>query len=278
MSRSIVGANADQITKWLKVLVALDSTAELRVLSASGPAHVQHYESTDLLRMAKDAVRFGKDAKGVYLLMNPLPVEWRGSPSTDADIVRRWWLLIDCDPKRKGTVSATSEEKEAARQKMIEVDAFLADGSWPAPIIADSGNGWHLLYRIDLPGEDAGLVHRVLQVLARLFDDDAVSIDTKVANASRICKLYGSVSRKGENTAERPHRISTIITIPDQLDVVPIEMLEQLISDNGGDSLPMATGQPDPNLAAPADRASYPIAIEQARKASGMRGITFLWE
>ena len=261
MSHSIIGPDAEQIAEWLKVLVAPDSTAELRVLYASGPAHVQHYESTDLLRMAKDAVRLGKDAKGVYWLMNPLPVEWCGSPSKDGDIVRRHWLLIDCDPKRKGTVSATDSEKEAARQKMIEVDAFLADRGWPAPISTDSGNGWHLLYLIDLPADDGGLVHRVLKRLAKLFDDAEVSIDTKVGNASRICKLPGTVSRKGEHTAERPHRVSRIISIPNQLDVVPIDMLEKLAGE-GDNPLPMMTGQPDPVPAA--DRVSRPEAIEQA--------------
>ena len=266
MAHSIVGASAEQIAEWLKVLIEPNSTAELRALSATGPAHVQHYESTDLLRMAKDAVRFGKDAKGVYWLMNPLPVEWSGSPSKDADIVRRRWLLIDCDPKRKGTVSSTDAEKEAARQKMVELDAYLDEGGWPAPIIADSGNGWHLLYLIDLPGEDDGLAHRVLQVLAKLFDDDAVSIDTKVANASRICKLYGTVSRKGEDTAERPHRVSTILTIPEHLDVVPLTMLETVAADDDGDALPETTGQPDPRPVVPSDRASRPDAIEQARR------------
>ena len=165
--------------------------------------------------MACDAVQFNQGSKGIYWLMNPLPIEWRGSPAKDGDIVRRRWLLIDCDPKRKGTVSSTDEEKEAARQTMISVEAYLADCGWPAPIIADSGNGFHLLYRIDVPGDDAGLVHRVLKALAKRFDCDAVSLDTKVANASRICKLYGTVSRKGESTAERPHRVSTIQTIPE---------------------------------------------------------------
>ena len=245
------------------MLVEPGSTVETRVLNASGPPHVRHYSSEDLLTMARDTVRFSKGAKGVYWLMNPLPAEWCGSPAKDGDIVRRRWLLIDCDPKRKGVVSSTAAEKEAARATMVAVDTFLADRGWPAPIIADSGNGFHLLYRIDLPGEDGGLVHRVLLVLASLFDDEAVSIDTKVANASRICKLYGTLAAKGSSTADRPHRLSGIITIPEQLNVVPVELLERLAGE--GDAQQVATGPPAPRPPV-ADRVSYPAAIDNARK------------
>ncbi len=264
MPDSTLGGNADQIAAWLKVLVEPDSTVEMRVLYESGPPHVRHYSADDLLTMARDAVRFSKGAKGVYWTMNPLPAEWCGSPASDTDIVRRRWLLIDCDPSRKGTVSSTAAEKEAARAKMVAVDVFLAERGWPAPIIGDSGNGFHLLYRIDLPAADGGLVHRVLKVLASLFDDEAVSIDTKVANASRICRLYGTHSAKGPNTADRPHRLSGIITIPEQLDVVPVAMLEKLAGE--GDAQLAATGQPAPRPPAADDRVSYPDAIEQARK------------
>ena len=208
------------------------------------------------MRMPRDAVRFSKDAKGVYWLMNPLPTEWCGSPAKDTDVVRRRWLLVDCDPKRKRTVSSPAEEKKAARAKMTEVDSHLADCGWPTPNFGDSGNGFHLLFLIDLPGEDGRLVYGVLKVLANPFDDESVSIDTKVGNASRICKLYGTVSRKGEHTAERPHRLSGIITIPDQLDVVPVELLERLAGE--GDAQQEATGQPAPRPTAVAvDRVSY---------------------
>ena len=263
MSDSTLGGNADQIAAWLKVLVEPGSTVEMRVLYESGSPHVRHYSSEDLLTMARDALRFSKGAKGVYWLMNPLPAEWSGSPASDTGIVRRRWLLIDTDPKREGTVSSTDVEKDAARAKMVAVDAFLAECGWPAPIICDSGNGFHLLYRIDLPGEDGGLVHRVLQVLANQFDDEAVSIDTKVANASRICKLYGTLAAKGPNTTDRPHRVSGIITIPEQLDVVPVAMLEKLAGEGDAQQQEL-TGQPAPRPPA-SDRVSYPAAVDKVR-------------
>ena len=146
---------------------------------------------------------------------------------------------------------------------MVEVDSFLNEQGWPAPIIGDSGNGSHLDFLIDLPADDGGLVHRVLKVLASMFDDEAVSIDTKVGNASRICKLYGTLAAKGAHTIDRPHRVSKLITIPTLLEVVPIELLQRLASES-------EKHQPvQHQLMArigDAGRASRTEAIEQARK------------
>jgi len=47
-------------------------------------------------------------------------------------------------------VSSSDPEKDAARLKARVVRAWLAESGWPASIAADSGNGYHLLYRIDL--------------------------------------------------------------------------------------------------------------------------------
>ena len=103
---------------------------------------------------------------------------------------------------------------------------------FPEPIKADSGNGAHLLYRIDLPNDESAtaLVKSCLATLDALFSDERVSVDTANFNAARIWKLYGTVSRKGDNTPERPHRRSRIISAPDLLQVVTVEQLHDLVS------------------------------------------------
>jgi hypothetical protein len=82
---------------------------------------------------------------------------------------------------------------------------------WPDPIVGNSGNGAHCLYRVELPTSDGDLVKRCLQGLARRFDDDLVKIDQAVFNPARIWKLYGTVSRKGDSVPERPHRLARIL-------------------------------------------------------------------
>ena len=39
---------------------------------------------------------------------------------------------------------------------------------------------------------------------------------------ARITKLYGTMTRKGDHTPERPHRRSRILEIPDELKVVKL--------------------------------------------------------
>jgi hypothetical protein len=122
-----------------------------------------------------------------------------------------------------------------------EVRRTLRAEGWPEPVLADSGNGYHLLYRIDLPADDAfetlpdgqvvkrngettELVRACLKALAARFDTPEVAIDTGVFDAPRICKLYGTMARKGEPTEDRPHRYSRVVDLPATLDVVPPEI------------------------------------------------------
>ncbi|MFO0892408.1 MAG: hypothetical protein U0790_25115 [Isosphaeraceae bacterium] len=72
------------------------------------------------------------------------------------------------------------------------------DLGWPEPILADSGNGWHLLYHVDLPADDKGLVAAVLKAVSARHSTELVKVDTTVGNASRICKLYGTLARRAK--------------------------------------------------------------------------------
>ncbi len=157
-------------------------------------------DSLRVERVASDlalaALRVTSRAKGVYVTLNPVKpdlqarrsnrVDWAGSGELagDKDILRRRWLLIDADPLRDPHISATDAEKAAARRTIEAVRAFLAACGWPPPIRCDSGNGFHLLYRIDLPAEDGGLVERVLRALAQRFDSPQVKIDCQLMGAA----------------------------------------------------------------------------------------------
>jgi hypothetical protein len=150
--------------------------------------------------------------------------------TSDADIIRRRWLLFDFDPKRPKGESATTEEKIAAKAVMLNVAKTLRKESWPSPVCARSGNGYHLLYRVDEPNdaETAALFKNCLDAIAANFPTDAVHIDTGVYNASRITKAYGSLAAKGANTTERPHRFSQILFVPKSVRVVKRSQLIKL--------------------------------------------------
>ena len=69
---------------------------------------------------------------------------------------------------------------------------------------------------------------RASKALAAEFADDAVDIDQKVFNPARISKVYGTVSRKGDDTPDRPHRLSRMLSAPAALRPVPLELLMKL--------------------------------------------------
>jgi hypothetical protein len=156
----------------------------------------------------------------------------KDSTTSDADILRRRWLPIDIDPLRPSGVSSTDEEHGLALAKADEIARWIAGLGFPDPVRADSGNGAHLLYRIDLPNGEAAtaLVKACLTTLDALFSDERVNVDTANFNAARIWKLYGTVSRKGDNTPERPYRRSRILSAPAELEIVSVEMLRDLVS------------------------------------------------
>ena len=119
----------------------------------------------------------------------------------------------------------------SGKAKAEAVREWLASElSFPAPVLCSSGNGFHLHYQIDLPADDESrdMVKNCLRALAAKFDDDAVTIDTKVFNAARICKLYGTMARKGDHTDHRPHRMSEILEAPEQLECVSVFGLLEL--------------------------------------------------
>jgi putative DNA primase/helicase len=132
---------------------------------------------------------------------------------------------------RPAGIAASDEEHAAALQRAIDIDEWLQAQGWPAGVYADSGNGGHLLFRLDLPVDDGGLVERCLKALAARFDDEQVRVDTGVFNPARIWKLYGTLAGKGDAEAAkigRPHRMARILNAPDELLIVTTEQLEAL--------------------------------------------------
>lgn len=147
------------------------------------------------------------------------------STTSDNDIVGRDWILIDIDTKKPSDTNSTDEEKEMAKEVVNNVFKFLRDEGFEKPVVCDSGNGFHLLYKIAMKNsnENTTICKEFLQVLDMLFSNPNVEIDCTTHNASRVCKLYGTFSRKGSNTKKRPQRESKILRIPDEIKITSNE-------------------------------------------------------
>lgn len=234
-----------RVTTWLKYFIHPGEIAQLQVIYTNGKIDGGFFDFEHLEMMARTACHwhewyaFRGTPKGLYFVLNPInPSLLNHSPNKitldppeltkDKDIRRRRWVFIDLDPKRPDkSKSATDAEKEKAKAKAIAIRDYLTSLGWPQPLLADSGNGYHLLYPIDLPVRDNGLVRNVLRALAAKFSDEFVDVDKSVHNPARIDKLYGTKACKGPDTPERPHRMTAIIEEPSELKVVLTELLEE---------------------------------------------------
>ncbi|WP_349680909.1 hypothetical protein [Methanoculleus sp. UBA430] len=224
-------------------ILAPGGVIEVRAL-ADGVTHSGYFDDYERLARAVEALDADPSVAGIYVTLNtPNPallarranrikmrLSRKDATTADADIIRRRWLPIDIDPVRPSGVSSTDAEHNAALAVAERIAAYLAEQGFPEPLRADSGNGAHLLYRIDLPNDEAAtaLVKGALATLDALFSNEAVTVDTANHNAARIWKLYGTLSRKGDNTPERPHRRAKILAVPPEIGVVPLERLDRL--------------------------------------------------
>jgi hypothetical protein len=227
---------------------------ELRILNAGKYGTISGYYD-DFDKLARDLEKLDDEAakegwEGIYLTLNPVHPDLLARArnhtkrrvkhtASDKDILCYRWLPLDFDAVRVSGISSTEREHERAltvtRQARLE---RLAEG-WPEPVLADSGNGGWLLYRIDLPTDDESrkLVHRVIEILMSRYSEKKVTLDAKVANPSRLIKAFGTSARKGDHfvggelaqAGERPHRRSRILEAPEHIVPVTREQLEELV-------------------------------------------------
>ena len=227
-----------EVCKAVGLLARHGGPIEVRILNTPKGTLSGYFDNIDTLARA---INPWDGLASVYVVMNEpdsrllarshnrLTVHAKAT-TTDADIVRRVWFLVDVDAGRPKGIAATDEELAAALARRDDVVAFLRGQGWPDPLLTMSGNGGHALYPIDEPHDESTtrLLERALKALAARFNDLAVTVDTSVFNAARIVKLPGTVAVKGDPMPDRPHRRARIEKAPHPLILVRRSQLEAL--------------------------------------------------
>ena len=240
-------ANLQEIRSALGKIIEGGTIVEIRALSVPSNDGIRRtlsgfFDDLDIAARAAAALS-NQGAKGVYFTpnalkasrktrhLNTLTVGSRGSSTKDVDIETIRWILVDVDPERPAGVSATDEEKGYARDVATNVLNYLKEQGFPAPIEADSGNGYHLMYRVD--GMTSAQHRALLEHLSKRFSTDDAQVDRLVFNPSRIWKVYGTLPQKGSPTLTRPHRKATVLNCPEVLVPVSVQQLEGLTAKGG---------------------------------------------
>lgn len=210
---------------WSIIPVSSNSSLELRAIWPKGRQpkspitkhyHVTNYKDVEASKRAfeNDALRLNQLGYNIYIVMNPIRSDFDGKAVSDTDIRERTLLLVDIDRAGNTSNPATDNEVEAARQLALQVGSYIAEHGGPDnPKRVMSGNGYHLYYKLQNCGnseENKALLQQFLKNLAAMFDNEVVSIDTSVFNASRITKVLGTIARKGVESEERPYRMAVL--------------------------------------------------------------------
>ena len=229
----------DVIVSALPALFDNDDVIELRAFhKGKKRTDAGYFDFEHRNDLADAACRLNASGAAVYVTLNRIDRQLLGrynnrieqyaaSTSTDANIQRRRWLLLDFDPTRPKDTSATEAQLEAAKVTSALCYEYLKTQGWPDPIVAESGNGMHLLYPLDLPNDNdtRDLIKGALGGLAARFNTEQVTLDQSVFNAGRITKLYGTVANKGDSTQATPWRLSRLVATPARGETVTAEQL-----------------------------------------------------
>ncbi len=224
-------------------MIRLNTTKDYidQALRDAGIVELRHHDGRhwrtgwfDDLSLLLQVVGKHSGTGNLYTSLNapkPRPVtnSMSGKPVRDADIGWIVRLPFDFDPERPTGVCSTEDElKESCAVRDGFVSAMRAL-DWPMPLLAKSGNGYHAMYRTRLPAnaETKEQLRIIYSELRTDFGTPEVSFDRTVRNPGRIFRLYGTVNRKGDNTAERPHRKSTVL-IPTEWRQVTQKQIDRL--------------------------------------------------
>ncbi|MEO8132036.1 MAG: hypothetical protein ABJF23_26655 [Bryobacteraceae bacterium] len=220
-------ADYGEIQRGIDLLFDAADVIEVRIPKTRAGVVAGYFNDHAALATAVQSADVNYRAAGVYYTLNQIEPALLGRgynrlkeraeyTTADNNVLRRRWLPVDLDPVRPAGISASDEEHEAAINRARTI-AEEMQNEWGRPVIADSGNGGHLLYGIDLPNDEESLrfIAGALAELDRRYSDAVVKVDISCSNSARIWKAYGTVARKGDSIPGRPHRLSRILEVPD---------------------------------------------------------------
>lgn len=234
-----------QIRQWWKIFKQPNRLAEIRLL-ANGRSYSGYFKDVDTLitqikpyLIPENEKYYGK--LQVYCIFNDIKEELYGreqkdkfikgtSATKDNDMVRRNFVLIDLDPKRISGISASEEELQRAHMKAVDVYKYLLANGFTEPIIAISGNGYHLYCPCDLPSDEEShkLVNNFLKALGKLFTDEYVDVDQTVGNVANLTKMIGTWAKKGADGDDRKWRLARFVKIPNEIKVNDISLFQKI--------------------------------------------------
>lgn len=231
-----------EVRKAVEQLKPNNQLFEVRIIGQSKPLSA-YFTNAD--KLIEQLGRLHLDNTNVYITLNHIDdgcasriqfekfIATKEPTTSDNNITHFDWLFIDMDPVRAAGISSSEEEYQKAMLTAKKIVEYMESLGFNEPVKAVSGNGAHLLYKVDLlkTPENESLLKKCLKVLSILFSNESVKIDEINFNPSRICKLYGTMAQKGRNSLDRPHRLSRMKGEVKEVAVNGIDLLKKLANE-----------------------------------------------
>jgi len=225
-----INIDEKEIRKAVTLMNQNNEVFEVRMIYSNKNVTSGYFKDADTLLRELKKIPMNKQ-RNIYISLNAVDeacysrqqkdvfVDRPSASNSDNDIIGYKWIMIDLDPKRPKDTSSSDEQVELAKQKGNEIYKFLKNKGFEKPLFGFSGNGIHLLYKVQLANtkENESLIRDFLIALDMFFSDDVIQVDKTNFNPSRVCKLYGSLAMKGSSTEDRPHRMSRLLQQSDAI-------------------------------------------------------------
>jgi hypothetical protein len=181
----------------IELRVPHDSGAISKFFAKSEEAH------TVLFPAFWEAARDLNETLNVYTSLNRPYQNHQGRPLRDQDIEVVTRIPLDFDPIRPKDRPSTPGELAKARLVRSGVVGALRSLGFPMPVLGDSGNGAHAIFRANIINDTdwRQVANALYQWMAAEFkalcEQHQVTFDTTVKNPARIWRLYGTTNLKG---------------------------------------------------------------------------------
>ena len=220
----------------IKALFKKDDIIEVRAWDKQHNVYTGRYTRSKKLM---EHIKLWNEECDVYYVLNPVGTKHglrdlsRGGLCTwEQDVPWRRYFLLDFDPKRDCKI-ATHHQWLAAFDAAGRAKVWLESFGFKGIVLANSGNGCHLLVPCSLPNDSEGkeIVRKVQRIVSNKLSTTEVECEC-FPDANRLVRAYGTVNRKGAETETLKHRFSEILTPARGSDDDPKNLLLQIIAEN----------------------------------------------
>jgi hypothetical protein len=131
-------------------------------------------------------------SKSVSISANPVNMDEVGKAMKRENVMKIQHVVVDIDA-HQGKAMSLMDAVKAAWEQALEVMDFLKGRGFADRLVVNSGNGYHLWYKVDMEESGADAVRQFARGLTKRFS----MVDPSCGEISRLYRVAGTINRRG---------------------------------------------------------------------------------